>query len=139
MAAKTTYAIEQAFDLLHPRARTAFEDLARYLDQQHAAGKCQSQFAPFETWRHPMRQIELLEKGVTKAPPWRSAHNYGMAVDFVPYTLDESGKKVWSWSELNDWAFLKKAAAKFGLSVPLPWDKAHVEHPLFDRLVKIGL
>ena len=40
-----------------------------------------------EHWRTPERQAQLLSKGVSKAGPWQSPHQYGLAVDIIHATL----------------------------------------------------
>ena len=73
--------------LLHPIAANAFQELAIDLQNQFEAGSTPTPFRAFEGYRSPSRQLALLQAvpPVTKARPWRSAHQYGLAVDFVPY------------------------------------------------------
>jgi len=98
--------------------------------------------------RSPERQDELFIKGRTKARPWQSAHQYGLAADFVPYITNQEaldlgdmvGEKVltgWSWHESHDWPFLRQRAEKHGLSVPIAWDKCHVEYNDFRELLAL--
>lgn len=87
-------------------------------------------FRPFEIFRAPDRQAECLRKGTTKVGAWGSAHQYGLAVDYVPYVC---GK--WSWQASTEaWDFLRKSAEARGLRCVIAWDRPHVEHPAFDRL-----
>jgi len=123
------------FDLLHPVARKQFEDLAWDLRKMHADGTLKTRFMPFETYRYPQRQLVLISKGTTKALPFQSAHQYGLAVDFVPQ-ITEGGITTWSWHEEHPWNMLKVMAMKHGLTVPISWDKPHVQHPLFDQIRK---
>lgn len=112
-------------DFLHPRVRQRFSDLAGDLAYQWASNQTHVRFKVFETYRSPWRQRLLLAKGTTKARPWQSAHQYGLAVDFVPW----DASRGWYWDGLDDddWNFLKLRARKYGLDCPLSWDKAHVE------------
>lgn len=113
--------------LLHPRCRISFIELARYLENSWSEKRTLTRFKPFETYRSPERQGELRMKGgVTQAGPFESAHQFGLAVDFVPWDGE-----VWNWDGRHDWAFLEKAAESYGLTVPISWDKVHVEHPLW--------
>lgn len=115
---------------LHPIARDAFMELAIDLSDQYAKENTKTNFKLFEGYRSPQRQNYLFygTPQVTKAHAWTSAHNYGLACDFVPY-LYEDGSYRYSWDETHDWPFLKKRAAIFGLIVPITWDRGHVEHP----------
>lgn len=119
---------------LHPKARGAFEQLEDYLQEQHRKGVTKTLFKVFEAFRTPERQYELYRKvpRVTKAEPWESAHNYGLAVDFVPLV-----DGLWNWHDKNDWDFLHRAAVEFGLRHPITWDRPHIEHPLWSRLQPI--
>lgn len=87
-------------------------------------------FLCYEAYRSPQRQHELTLKRpvVTKAKPWRSLHQYGLAADFVPWVRHENGNGTWSWDEDHDYAFLKAEAPQFNLWVPIPWDRCHVEY-----------
>lgn len=90
---------------------------------------------PFETYRTPMRQNWLMQEKRTKAPPFCSAHQYGLAVDIVPCIAGNKPdffpeKPVWTWGvEDEEWKFMRDAAISVGLCTPLDWDKPHVEHP----------
>lgn len=116
------------WDGVHPVARGKFQALADDLVHGHRLGMTPTLFRPFELYRSIERQRELLKKGTTKAPPWSSAHQFGLAVDFVKYN---GGR--WSWADA-DWDFLRKCAHARGLINDLPWDRPHVQHPLFDRV-----
>lgn len=79
----------------------------------------------FECLRLPSRQAFLLQQGRTKVGPWRSAHNYGLAADFV-------GKlnRNWTWKvDHRDWRVLHELAAELRLSLhfPIAWDPYHCE------------
>ena len=115
--------------LLHPKARGRFEKLASALLAAHNDKETPTLFLPFETYRYPQRQ-DFLQRTTTntKANAFESAHQFGLAVDFVPYDT------TWSWSEHHDWGFLRSTSQKFGLDVPIKWDLAHVEHPAWKWL-----
>lgn len=113
---------------LHPLVQRQFEELAFALKADFKAKRTLTDFRVFETYRTPMRQLEILTLTKnTKAGPYRSAHQYGLAADFVPFT------SFWSWDAEHDYAHLAKRALDFGLKVPYAgWDKVHVEHPDFE-------
>jgi len=128
--------------LLEPKFGRACSRLHAYLIDAHQTRRTQTRFEIFETYRHPNRQASLLKKGVSKAGPWESAHQVGLACDFVPY-LDpdeaaalarRTGERVlpgWNWHTSHDYGFLAAAAETFKLRVPIGWDPCHVEHPRF--------
>lgn len=113
---------------MHPKAREVFGLLTHRLEQGFTGGFTTSWFRPFEGYRAPEDQTALVRRGVSKAGPWQSAHNYGLAVDFVAWDAD---KQAWSWAEEEDWKFLKEAAIGCGLVHPISWDRPHVEHPIW--------
>jgi hypothetical protein len=117
--------------LLHPRAKTAFGSLRNELEDAFKRGKTRTYFKVFETYRTPERQTELLAGGTTKAGMFRSAHQFGLAVDFVPFN-----DGTWSWDLRHDWDFLRAAARGLGLKNEIAWDRAHVEHPVFEEVQK---
>lgn len=121
--------MRQAFDYdkLHPKARDAFRLLTERLAEGHETGHTHTLFRPFEGYRSPEDQIGLVKRGVSKAGPWQSAHNYGLAVDYVPWTL--SG---WDWDDpTHDWKYLDDVVLTRGLLRPIRWDRPHVEHPVW--------
>lgn len=122
-------------EALHPVCKTAFRELEAYLQLAFKEGATHSQFGVFETYRHPLRQLYLLEHGTTKAGIYKSAHQFGLAVDFVPFKTVE-GKRHWSWSKNEDWGFLRKSAELYGLTRPIAWDLAHVQHPAWREMNK---
>lgn len=95
---------------------------------------------PFEGFRSAVRQQHLFAGGkVTKARPWQSAHQYGLAVDFAGLRVEMNGTVVpasWFWpiSPHPCWMELKRLAIREGLDVPISWDIGHVEHPVFPLL-----
>lgn len=119
--------------LCHPKAIRQFEILYQYLVSSYKTGLTETLFKPFETYRSIQRQEEVFAAGASKARAWQSAHNYGLAVDFVPFinATAEGTVGQWDWSEIHDYQFLKTAAFKHGLGVPIEWDRCHVQHPLW--------
>lgn len=124
------------FEFLNPKAIEAFEGLAKMLALAYESGETQTLFKPFETFRHPLRQLDLFAKGTTKARPWKSAHNYGLAVDYVPFIPLSANRAIgeWSWRADHDYKFLAASAVHFGMRAPISWDPCHVEHPLWLKL-----
>ena len=118
----------RSYDLIHPACRAKFIALADCLVQDKIAGRTRSEFRAFETYRSPARQLELYKQRppVTQAPPWTSAHQYGLAVDFVAWS-----EKGWSWANSEDWDHLDKRAFEYGLLRPISWDRPHIESPLW--------
>jgi peptidoglycan L-alanyl-D-glutamate endopeptidase CwlK len=113
-------------DHLHAKARDAIErTLAELKQLQHP-------FEIFEAYRTPQRQAWLYAQGrtrpggiVTKAEPWESYHQYGLAADFV---LKVGGN--WSWDTgpawKSAWDDLHTVGAKHGLQ-PLSWELPHLQ------------
>lgn len=120
--------------LIHPICRAQFTELNNNLARAFQADAA-PQFAAFEGYRTPGRQAELYRQrpSVTKADAWQSAHQYGLAIDFVLWT--DSG---WTWSaEHHAWNFLHEQAAKVGLTAPIAWDPAHIQHPIWLKVRKL--
>lgn len=116
--------------LLHPLAARAFNNLEGELRGRYLRGEIPFLFRPFETYRHPSRQAYVKAKGASQADAYKSPHQFGLAVDFVPW--DE--KKGWHWDVVPLWwSSLKGIARTHGLDAPISWDKAHIEHPLWKR------
>ncbi len=98
-------------------------------------------FRVFESLRTPMRQRYLYSKGrfgplatkriVTRAKPWQSMHQYGLAADIVLY---EDG---WTWRPGTEWMELRKLAQKNGLQT-LSFEAPHVQYPYKIRSLKRG-
>lgn len=115
---------------LHPIMRDPTKRLVEMLYNGHQKADTLTLFLLFEGYRSPERQQTLYDTTKsTKARAWQSAHQYGLAADFVPYVLNE-----WSWANHHDWKFLKRCAQLCGLDVPIDWDKPHVQHPAWDQL-----
>jgi hypothetical protein len=104
--------------MLAPCARTAFMGLAASLARN-------TSFLPFETYRDPEWQAVVFDRGDSKADSFESAHQFGLAVDFVPFI---DGNWRWDVPETT-WDVLDAEAAVFGLLRPIAWDRAHIEHP----------
>ena len=124
--------------LLHPEFRRVVMRLHDDLIRAYHTKATQTRFEVFETYRDPIRQGELLSRGATKAAMFHSAHQFGLAVDFVPWldateagemaeALDEKVLPGWNWSSRNDWDFLRQKAVFHGLNNSIAWDRAHVE------------
>lgn len=117
---------DQELSHLHP----TFREKARAL-LEALAGE-QIRFRLFEAFRSPQRQQYLYEQGrvragsiVTKARPWTSYHQYGLAADFVLY-LD----RKWSWDASGErdrwWRRLHEVGRSQGLE-PLSWEAPHLQ------------
>ena len=119
------------WNLIHPVARGQFIALANDLAEGHHLGIYKTLILPFEGWRSPVDQQKAFDKKVSKARPWQSAHQYGLAVDFVPKI---NGKWVWGMASDPHWADLRKAATARGLRNVIDWDRPHVEHPVWMEL-----
>lgn len=111
---------------LHPVVRQAVESTVAALNSSGIP------FRVFEGFRTPERQRWLFAQGrtrpgsiVTKAKPWQSMHQYGLAVDLV---LFDNGQ--WSWddsgSRKNWWTEMHEVARQHDL-VPLSFEMPHVE------------
>lgn len=117
---------DRVLEHLHPTFREKYNRLTQMLTEENLP------FRMFEGFRSPERQANLYAKGrtkpgsiVTKAKPWSSYHQYGVACDFVLYI---DGK--WSWDDKGDrarwWARLHELAKMVGLQ-PLSWEKPHLQ------------
>lgn len=141
MDATTVY---RDIQLLNPDFRVAVVNLNKKLIAAYKSGAVKVEFRIFETFRSPIRQIELRRQGVSKAGEWDSSHQYGLAVDFVPYltkaeAAERGVKPGWCWLPAADeaWVVLEAAAKEAGLVCPIDWDKPHVEDPRFPALRKV--
>ena len=132
--------------LFHPKFARAASALNKLLRGGYETGITKTNFQLFESYRHPGRQFEVFTKGTSKAGPYKSAHQFGLAGDWVPYLSpveaealgERIGERVlpgWNWHSSHDWLFLKKCAEQVGLVVPMDWDRAHVEHPDWPNLL----
>lgn len=132
---------ERDMNLVHPTVRAKFVGLAKALREGFEKGETTTLFLPFETYRSPQRQLYLWTHTTsTKSQPWESAHQLGLAVDFAPHDTAKPEGRGWYWKEKEDpstpidWAYLKKTAKRFGLTVPIAWDKGHVQSAAWDRV-----
>lgn len=114
---------------LHPKMQGPVSRLSDKLVLSYKAGETKTLFKLFEGFRSPARQAELLVAKTAKAGPWQSAHQFGLAADFVAWTNDR-----WSWSTAHDWDFLHALAVECGLTAPIKWDLPHIQHPFWPRL-----
>ena len=119
------------FDLLHPLMRQRAEYVAWDLTEDFRLQNTLTLFCPFEGYRSPERQQEIFNEKplATKAVKWRSAHQYGLAIDFVAWT-----PQGWSWDDNHDWAVIQRRAQENGLDTPISWDRGHVQHPAFNQI-----
>lgn len=136
--------IIRSIESLHPKMIGPIRRLSAYLFDSYETKRTQFLFNVYETFRTPHRQAYLITKGTTKAGPWESAHGYGLGVDFVPYLTAEEAAALgvapgWYWPPPEDpiWVYLGKAAAELGLQRPISWDKPHVQHPLFAKVMGV--
>lgn len=125
-------------NLLHPNVVDQFRQLFVYMVDMYRLGETKTRFEPFEAYRGPAKQVVLYNSGrrVTKVKAFESPHQYGLAVDFVPVIVTAEGNDQWNWDPSHDYPFLKAAAARYGLTVPIAWDPGHVESPLWKRIRK---
>ena len=108
--------------MVHHRAFSAFWNLSEKLDQ--------TRFRVFETYRTPERQDALFKKGTTKALKFQSAHQFGLAIDCVPFIDGQ-----WCWeANPHEWDTLHTLARECGLNVGPDWDPGHIEHPLWQMV-----
>ena len=135
-------------DSLNPKFARAVKRLDEYLIDCYETGRTKTRFKIFETYRSPDRQTSMIAQGVSKAGPWQSAHQFGLAVDFVPYMSADDAIAFtkltghttvvgWNWHAANDYSFLAEAARKFDCAAPIKWDPCHIQHPKFEELRKL--
>lgn len=134
------------FSLFHPKFGRAASRLDKLLITGYQTGITKTHFKLFESYRHPLRQNDVFSKGASKARQYTSAHQLGLAGDWVPYLspaeaealAERTGERVlpgWNWHSSHDWMFLRRSAQQVGLDVPMDWDRAHVEHPDWPALL----
>lgn len=119
-------------DFLVPHFQDRLRVVLQELEGLYVRGQVGCQFRVFETYRSPQRQLQLMRMGKSKALPWQSAHQFGVAADVVPWIIDPANTKGgrWTWEPADRQAFsyLRGAALKAGLDCPIAWDRAHVQH-----------
>jgi len=133
-------------DMLHPKLFVPMGALIRTTRAFvfELPGGREGRFEPFEGYRHPKRQLDLLTRTKsTKSGPWESAHQYGLAVDFAVRVRDVNPAAgvtftQWVWENEVPWGTLKILASREGLTVPIEWDKGHVAHPLAASFLKFA-
>lgn len=143
--------INRNISSLHPKFQRVVERLEKYLIDAYETGRTKTRFELFEGFRDPERQARMLAQGTSKAGPFQSGHQLGLAVDFVPYLSVEDAKIFntvhklfgdkavrpgWSWHALHDYEYLRLVATtQFQLVMPVfSWDKCHIEHPDYPML-----
>ncbi len=126
------YSRQEAISALHPAIRKPVSEI---LETLHSEGH---KFEVFEAWRTPHLQQKYYSKGrnragrvinrskvVTKARPWMSYHQYGLAVDLVLKT-----SRGWSWNDKGanrkKWKRMHEVAREHGLR-PLSWEQPHIQ------------
>lgn len=129
---------------LHAEVRGQFSALTQDLVTAYETNSTEFRFEPFEGLRGPDRQNHLFAERTSKASAWQSAHQFGLAVDFVPKILkfgpeDDIGRWHWYWPDAShgDWVILGELAEKHGLKRDIDWDKPHVEHPHWKAIRKV--
>lgn len=117
---------------LHDEFRKRFGDLNADLANEGIA------LGTYETVRTPFRQAALYAQGrtapgprVTKAQPFESAHQYGLAADMVFWL--PPGR--WSWAEPTKglWSRYGVLASKHGLE-QLSFEQPHVQLPSWRKI-----
>lgn len=114
-------------DCLVPVFRQRLLRTMAELDHMYVVGQTPTRFKVFETYRDPMRQLVLYRAGKSKALPFKSEHQFGLAADVVP--LDSEGRFTWEPADESAWLTLRSTAIRYGLDTPIQWDKAHVCMP----------
>lgn len=126
MPADLTNPVKRDVDetLLHPVFRTKLQAVKSAL----AAAKIP--LFVFEAFRSPVRQAALFAQGrtkpgpiVTHAEPWKSYHQYGLAVDLV---FGGPGKWTWDEPKKGMWKEMHKIANANGL-MPLSFETPHIQ------------
>lgn len=111
---------------LHPVFREKVQTLVQMFTNERLP------FRLFEGFRTPQRQHDLYTRGrtqpgsiVTKAQPWSSHHQYGVAGDFVLFINGN-----WSWDDSGErrqwWSMLHELARQVGLE-PISWETPHLQ------------
>jgi hypothetical protein len=119
-------AYDRDTDHLHPLFRKKHKAIMKKLEGE------QIPFRLFEGYRTPARQAHLYAQGrtrsgpiVTRAQPWKSIHQYGLAGDYVLF-IDNK----WSWDTSGQrglwWNRLHELAREVGLE-PLSFEKPHLQ------------
>ena len=111
------HAVDRYPDHLHPALAKTIRALALDLGAD-------TPFAIFETFRSPARQAHVAGRGTSKALPWQSAHQFGLACDFAVKRGD-----AWEWPDADDpiWDGFHSVVKRHGLVCPISWDPGHVQ------------
>lgn len=124
----------RSLDDLRPELR---ERVERWLADMHASNLTELITC---TLRSGAEQDALYAKGrtepgkiVTKARAGQSAHNYGLALDFV---ILDSGKADWSGDSLA-WNDAIELAQNRGLQSLRPMESAHLQMPDWKKLAGV--
>lgn len=123
------------WELLHYKCQPGFLIVANRILDAFSNGELSQLYLAFDGYRAPQLQLDMVKRNVSKALPWQSAHNYGMAVDFVGWNPAEQ----WNWQPADspDWGMIGRIAVNAGMLRPIAWDKPHVEHPLWTSIKKL--
>ncbi len=111
---------------LHPIVRDRVDKTVAQLNKENIP------FRVFEAFRAPERQADLYAQGrtdagkiVTKAKPWESYHQYGLAADLVLFVDNK-----WEWSDAGPkrawWDRMTLVAQAIGLET-LSFERPHVQ------------
>lgn len=122
---------EDSFSKLNPEYASRVAQMVLAADQELGQGALKITSA----YRSPELQAKLFADAVKKygsekaarkwvAPPGRSKHNAGLAVDFA----DASGKMLRD-ANSREAKWIAQNAARFGLAVPMSWEPWQVELP----------
>lgn len=109
----------ESLDLLFPPFRRKIDQLVI------EAGKSGIVVFPFETYRSPLRQAEVLVAGKSNSMPGKSWHQYGLACDLVA-----GGPGRWTWTGI-DWKKLGDIADFLNIEWGGDWsfhDMCHFQH-----------
>lgn len=108
--------------------------LAEHLHMEFAGGNMSAFFRIFESYRDPDKQAAAYSRGTSKAKPWQSPHQFGLACDFVPFDPQENR---WYWPEADNpvWNQLDEAVKLWPCLVrPIAWDRPHVQYKNWDKI-----
>lgn len=133
---------------LHPKMRIIAESVRQDLERLYETKQTEFKFQIFETLRLAARQADAFARGTSKAGPWESAHNVGLAIDCVPYLTAQQAAKYrpggssipgWYWpaSYHEDWHMLTSVYERHELDT-IDWDKPHGQHPLWKKIRLAG-
>lgn len=133
---------------LHPKMRPVAESVVENLERFYQSKKTEFRFQIFETLRLAARQADAKARGTSKAGPWESAHNVGLAIDCVPYLSAQQANRIrpngssipgWYWPPASheDWDVLAEVFHAHDLNT-ISWDRPHGEHDLWTSIRAVG-